>query len=85
MRKYKQAIQIGDNITDIFNLPCVRCVIKVEHNRKTYFGELLGRLFCLDNDKRAYTGDWLLEDVCGTWHVMTDEEYQKHKDDEIRQ
>lgn len=86
MRKYKQAIQIGNNITDIFNLPCVERIEKERTVIKSVvdldYIEFTDVVYTLKDGTHAGKGNWLLQDVCGNWHVMTDEKYQKHKDDE---
>lgn len=87
MRKYKQAIHKSQivqkikienwNIGSLIYLPCVTGILKID-SRPIVFVQVDGK-----GRGSAFIGDWLLEDVCGNWHVMTDEEYQKHKDDEI--
>ena len=74
---FKQAIQIGSNITDIFRLPCVWAV------RKDVFGavfyDLYGFVMHDGNSAIAREGNWLCEDDEGKWHLLSNEEYEQFK------
>lgn len=66
------AIQIGNNVTDIMKLPCVYSCHKMAN------GELEYLLYDWDENGqyvRAHKGDWLCEDYQGKWHKLTKEEY----------
>ena len=86
MIRIKQAIPVGNNITDIMCLPCVnKCekvdveyhVCGVEWN--TEIRHKSSFVFTLDNGQRAYCGDWIVNDGDGHWSVLTDEEYEQYK------
>ena len=66
MKKYKFAIQVGDNITDIMMLPCVKGCEKIVRNLYEEGG-----------------GSWIVQDACDGWHVFSDVEYERVKDDTI--
>ena len=63
--KYKVSYHIENNITDIFNLPCVWKVIK----------DKSGPVFYLTDDRVAYTGDWICMDYEGGWHIVKDDDF----------
>lgn len=77
MAHYKQAIQIGNNVTEIMKLPCVLSCTKeiwgIYDIRLRY--ELTFAYRCY-----AYAGDWLCEDAEGTWHLLKNEEYEANKE-----
>ena len=84
--KIKQAIQIGDNVTDIMKLRCISFVTKNPQPPKgfeiTYYYHLYpGMMWDYKEDLShrhvAFKGDWLVEDKDGHWHIMTDDEYKK--------
>lgn len=92
MKKYKQSIHIGANITDIMRLSCINKCEKEVVERNVYADLVEGPFatshhliftYTLDDGRKAREGDWLLQDVCDHWHVMNEREYQKHKDDKI--
>lgn len=73
--RYKQAIKIGSNVTDIMRLPCVFSC------HKDADGGLCYLLYVWTNNRiYAIPGDWLCESHDGVWHVLSDEEYEKQKD-----
>ena len=79
--RYKQAIQIGHNITDNMQVPCVMECTKRDNLRG---GHRIEYYYTLDPSKMvprewqyAHLGDWLCEDYDGRWHLLTDEEYQE--------
>ena len=83
----KQAIQIGDNVTNIIALPCVREVTKYETipheycdmpNAHEYAETWL--IYTLKNGQTARKGDWIVQHDRGTWNVYTDEHYNKVKE-----
>ena len=65
-RQYRQSIQIGKNVGDILNLPCVNAVRKSEAKRLVY--EIAT---AYDPKKYATAGDWICEDCSGNWHVVS--------------
>lgn len=72
--KYKQTIHIGNNITDIMNLPCVFSCHKDYQNNIVYL------LYNWDDDGRyveARKGDWLCQDYEGYWHKLSGTEYEQ--------
>lgn len=79
--KIKQAIQIGDNVTDIMKLPCVTSCVK--HNDGNGFEWLVYMVECgADGSiEPVEKHDWLVEDENGIWHAMTDEGYRQIKSD----
>ena len=74
---FKQTIRIGDNVTDIMNLPCVVACIKQDD--KNGFVWLEYRIRCGASGRAQYAekGDWLCEDNDGRWHILTDEDHEK--------
>ena len=90
MKKFKQCIQVGNNITDIMKLPCVvKCEKESRWSFKMLFLNLAEKekkevfIFTLMSGETAKTGDWIVLDVCDNWHVMTNDLYEMHKNDEI--
>ena len=73
-KRFRQAIHIGRNITDIMALPCVTACLK--KNDKQDF-EWMEYIINGDEEQRANEGDWLCEDYDGRWHLLTDDDYQK--------
>ena len=74
MERYRQAIRIGHNVTDIMRLPCVTACLKPNDKQGH---EWLEYIINGDEEQRANEGDWLCEDTTGHWHVLTDEDWQK--------
>lgn len=76
---YKQAYKIGNNVTNIINLPCVKAVVKVDNGSLVYMVEVVGRMI------GATKGDWLCEDRWGNWHMVRKgfEETQKDVNKDI--
>lgn len=64
-RKYIQKIQIGKNITDIFNLPCVRRIEK-QPNGKPLFLVATGPDL---NELHVNVGDWICQGNDGFWYL----------------
>lgn len=84
--KFKQAVQIGDNVTDIMKLRCISYVSKNPQPPKgfeiTYYYYLYPGLMWdykkdLSHRHVAVKGDWLCEDEDGWWHIIGNEEYQR--------
>lgn len=84
--KFKQAVQIGDNVTDIIKLRCISFVDKNPQPPESfglfYYYHLYPGLmwdYKMDLSHRhvAYKGDWLCEDENNRWHILSDEEYQR--------
>lgn len=74
MSNYKQAIQIGDNVTGIMKLPCVFSCHKTDDGSLEYL------LYQWNNRQeyiKAHKGDWLCEGGEGIWSVLTDVEYNE--------
>ena len=75
MIKIVQAIQIGDNVTDIMRIPAIKKCEKVDWEGRdvlVYFlqapsGALLP----------AQKGWWLVETETGHWHAFTETEYKR--------
>lgn len=75
--KIIQAIQIGDNVTNIMKLPCIeKCVKRNNKNGLEWleYGTTDGDI--------VECGDWLCETEDGKWMQMSDEEYQKYIENE---
>lgn len=83
--KYKQAIQIGDNVTDIMKLPCVLGARKKTYNPAVIyyilFGDVITKRVQWGETVKAYTGDWLCEDYDGRWYLLNDKEYKDGLED----
>ena len=76
-KKIVKAIQIGNNITDIMRLPCIKKCVKC--NDKNGFEWL--EYVTTDGDI-VEGGDWLCETKEGKWMPMSDEEYKKYIENE---
>lgn len=78
--EFKQCIQIGRSIGDIFRLPCVAAI------RKDIFGtafyELYGFIMEDGRNVVAREGNWLCELRNGKWKLMTNEEYKLFRENE---
>lgn len=74
--RFKQAIQIGDNVTDIMKLPCVVACIKKDDGNGFHWLEY--RVKCLKRGMAKYgeEGDWIVLGDNG-WNVITDDEYKQ--------
>ncbi len=75
MTEFKQAIQIGSNVTDIMQLPCVRACVKMDDKQGHEWLEY--RIMQGQRIDTAEEGDWLVESVMGRWYVLSDESYKK--------
>lgn len=73
MSKYKQAIQISNDVTGIMKLPCIFSCHKEEGGSLVY---LLYKWNGLGMYEKAHIGDWLCEDYNGEWFVVSDGEYR---------
>lgn len=83
--RFKQAIQIGDNVTDIMRLPCIRGAFKYPFNEPYNRFPLRGHhpkkdeiIYCLRLgavDDFAQKGEWICEDYNGDWHILNNKEY----------
>lgn len=63
---YVMIVQIGRNVTDIMDLPCVDSV------RKSFEGTLVYQVNTFHNSpKCAREGDYICKDHNGEWHVET--------------
>ena len=83
MSKYRQCIQIGNDVTGIMKLPCVSDCFK---NGSILRYHVLYNMLPKDIDYADYddfavanVGDWLCEDYNGKWYVLTNEEYEKER------
>ena len=87
MIKFRKAIQVGRNATDILNLPCVIGCQKEFWSdsdirlRFELFGDTQSTKFRWGESIYAYHGDWLCEDYDGKWHLLTDKEYKDGVED----
>lgn len=73
MKKYKQKIKIGNNVTDIMKLPCVTACYKLNDKRGL---EWLEYEIQIDGQKtRAEAGDWICEDYDGHWTVHAEDSF----------
>ena len=74
--KIRQAIQIGDNVTDVMKLPCVVACIKQDD--KQGYRWLMYRIMVGAGGRAEYgeKGDWICQGYNGRWCVMTDDEYK---------
>ena len=63
--QFRQTIQIGRNVTDIFNLPCVVRAEKL-HNGTPLYLVITGADL---DEKWANVGDRICQDYDGNWHV----------------
>lgn len=87
MVRFKQALQINDNVTAIMRLPCVIGCRKEFWSdsdiclRFELFGDTQSTKFRWGESIYAYHGDWLCESYDGVWHLLSNEEYEKQKDD----
>ena len=82
--RYKQAIQIGDNVTDIMRLPCVLGAMKKMYNPDVIYyilGDIITKRVQWSEAVTAYTGDWLCENHDGRWYLLTDKEYKDGLED----
>lgn len=65
---------MGNNISDIFNLPVVKAIDKITnkgiYNYRVHLKGSKGKL-------TTYAGDWLVETVDGDWYSMTDKDYKE--------
>lgn len=92
MKKYRKAIQVGDNIAEIMMLPCIReCEKEVidyhnhyENGSSEYFRDINFIYTTLDG-KLVHCGDYIVQDVCENWHVMKPQEYASKKNEEIKE
>ena len=77
--RFKQAIQIGSHIDDIFKLPCVFSALKASKGIVyTLFGDTIAEMYNVGDKIIAYQGDWLCEDYEGHWHLLSDDEYKAY-------
>lgn len=74
MSNFKQAIQVGNNVTDIMKLPCIFSCHKEQDGRLCY---LLYSWDQYGNYVEARKGDWICEEEGGGWTVLTDKDYKK--------
>ena len=61
---YRQVWKIGNNVTNIISLPCVKKVIKVGD------GSLVYKVAAEREEQDAVKGDYICEDKWGYWHVV---------------
>ena len=61
---YRQVWKIGNNVTNIISLPCVKKVIKVGD------GSLVYKVAVEREEQYAVKGDYICEDKWGYWHVV---------------
>jgi len=80
--KYVFWLRIGVNAGDVLSLPCVRSCEKVavSHADVVCTYEWSYELF---DGSVAHAGDWIVRDIWGEYHVMSDGEYQSHIHDKV--
>ena len=61
---YKEVIRIGENVTNVISLPCVRGVTKDREENLTYQVEAENK------DLTAHKGDYICLDKWGYYHVV---------------
>lgn len=91
MIKFRKAIQVGRNATDILKLPCVTGCYKYPiYDSSSKFplrghipskGEIIYHFRQGGIDDFVMIGDWLCEDHKGVWHVLSNDEFVKQKED----
>lgn len=85
MKKYVKAIKIErENFVEVALMTCVREVSKVEEKVvgiSSSFNVPVLRLHVGNDIGRI--GDYLVLDVCDNWHVMTEFDYNRVKDETI--
>ena len=69
--RIKQAIQVGNNVTNIMSLPCIEKCVK----RNDRHGMEWLEYVTTDGDI-VECGDWLCKTDEGKWIAMCDEEYK---------
>lgn len=77
MEKFKQAIRIGDNVTDIMKLPCVFSCHKMGDGGLEYL------LYDWDENAqyvKVHKGDWLCQGYDGSWHKLSDKEHERTRE-----
>lgn len=75
MVKIVQAIQIGDNVTDIMRIPAIKQCEKVEwEGREVLLYRMQGRTGTIVPVQKS---DWLVETESGEWLAYSDKVYQK--------
>ena len=73
-----QAIQVGDNVTDIMKLPCIFSAWKYPlrgHQPKE--GDIIYDFRQGWKSDFAMKGDWLLEHENGVWEIVSNEKYEQ--------
>lgn len=68
--RFKQAVQIGKNVTEIMSLPCVTECYKTASGAIKYRGTFQASF-------DAGFGSWLVEKECGTWICVPNESFNK--------
>lgn len=87
MIKFRKAIQVGGNATDILKLPCVTGCYKYPiYDPSSKFplrghipskGEIIYHFRQGGIDDFVMIGDWLCEDESGVWTLLSDKEYKE--------
>lgn len=80
---FRQAVQVGNDITGIMKLPCViecrkRDIYRHKHVIEYYY-TLDPFKMAVEEWQFAHVGEWLCEDERGKWHLLTNESYQQYK------
>lgn len=79
---FRQAVQVGNDITGIMKLPCVTECRKRDMYRHRHVIEYYYTLdpfkMALKGWQFAHVGEWLCEDSDGKWHLLTDDAYQEY-------
>ncbi len=79
MAKFIKAVQIGSNVTDIMNLPCVQSCMKA--NDRHGMEWLIYRVKCGSHVELAEETDYICQDQQGGWHVLDKEMYREMKNE----
>lgn len=71
----KQAVLVGKTPSmDVFNLPCVACLIKDPKKLVSDYG-FYYKVDTPDERIAAFTGDWICKCEDGKWRVLDSSEY----------
>ena len=70
-QRYTEKIQVGDNVTDILQLPCVQSAHKRsgKDRKVAYYILEPSAMFDSEHWQYAHPGEWLVQDENGKWHV----------------
>lgn len=85
MKKYVKAIKIErENFAEVALMSCVREISKTQENIQGISSMFLMSVLRLHvGNDIGRIGDYLVLDVCDNWHVMTEFDYNRVKDETI--